>query len=100
MSVESISSLLPISSENAIQTSSINGQKNVSFADWVGGELNEVSSNISAAEKGAQALATGEAENIHQVMIALDKAQLSMSLVVEVRNKLLESYQDIMRMSV
>ncbi|WP_020407790.1 flagellar hook-basal body complex protein FliE [Hahella ganghwensis] len=99
MSVESISSLLSVSSEASVQSTAISNQKDVSFVDWLGNEFSEVSSNIAAAEKAAQSLATGEAENIHQVMIALDKAQLSMSLVVEVRNKLLEGYQDIMRMS-
>jgi hypothetical protein len=53
-------------------------------------------------ELGALAaeLATGEVDNLHQVMLKLDEAKLSFQLMVQVRNKLLEAYQDILRMQV
>lgn len=45
-------------------------------------------------------LATGGDVELHDVMIAAEKASISMSLTTQVRNKLLEAYQEIMRMSV
>jgi flagellar hook-basal body complex protein FliE len=45
-------------------------------------------------------LATGEAIDIHDVMIAQEWAGLSLSLALQVRNKLVESYQEVMRMQV
>ena len=42
----------------------------------------------------------GENTNIHQVMISLEKARMSMELVVQVRNKVLEAYQNVMQMQV
>ena len=42
----------------------------------------------------------GEQENLHEVMIAMNHAQLSMSLMTEVRNRLLDTYQELMRMQV
>jgi flagellar hook-basal body complex protein FliE len=45
-------------------------------------------------------LAAGDTDNLHQVMIALEEAKLSFQLMVQVRNKLLESYQDILRMQI
>ncbi len=99
MSLESVASILSVAEESQLQSTSIKANQ-VSFADWLGGEIGQVSNDISKAEQAAQSLVSGEAENIHQVMIALDKAQLSMSLAIEVRNKLLEGYQEIMRMSI
>ncbi len=45
-------------------------------------------------------LVTGETEDIHQVMIAAAKADLAFQLTVQIRNKVIEAYQEIMRMQV
>jgi flagellar hook-basal body complex protein FliE len=59
---------------------------------------------VDIAQKESQAmtskLITGEVQDIHQVMIASQKASLSLQLTVQVRNKMIESYQEIMRMQV
>lgn len=54
---------------------------------------------LEARELGKQ-LVTGEAENLHDVMIASEKAKLSMQLTLEVRNKILSAYKEIMRMPI
>ncbi|WP_312094441.1 flagellar hook-basal body complex protein FliE [Aminipila sp.] len=48
----------------------------------------------------AEKLATGQSDNLHQYSIDIAKAQLSVDLLVELRNKALDSYSEIMRMSV
>lgn len=48
----------------------------------------------------AELLATGNSDNLHQYSIDIAKAQLSIDLLVELRNKALESYGEVMRMSV
>lgn len=45
-------------------------------------------------------LMTGQVQDIHQVMIAGQKASIALQLTVQVRNKVIESYQEIMRMQV
>ncbi|MFU0831617.1 MAG: Flagellar hook-basal body complex protein FliE [Oscillospiraceae bacterium] len=45
-------------------------------------------------------LTTGQTDNVHDVMIASQKASLSVDLLVQMRNKLLDSYNEIMRMSI
>lgn len=45
-------------------------------------------------------LAAGTVENIHEVTIAAEKAALALELTVQIRNKLLEAYQELMRMTV
>lgn len=53
-------------------------------------------------EAGSQitAFVAGEQENLHEVMISMNQAQLSFQLMTEVRNKMLETYQELMRMQV
>jgi flagellar hook-basal body complex protein FliE len=71
-----------------------------SFASWLTRELQSVNQTIQVADTQVQQLATGEQDNLHQVMLGLEKAKLGFELVVEVRNKLLEGYQEIIRMQV
>jgi len=62
--------------------------------------VQEVESRQRRADLAIQDLHTGGATNIHEVMIALEEAEISMRLFVQVRNKALEAYQEIMRMQV
>ena len=62
--------------------------------------LEEVNRKIISAEDGLRSLALGEADNLHQVMITISKAKLSFDLAVQVRNRLVEGYQEIIRMGV
>ena len=68
------------------------------FANWFDAQIDAVDDQIRAGDEALRSLALGETSNIHHVMMALEKARLSMSLVVEVRNKALEGYQEMMRM--
>jgi flagellar hook-basal body complex protein FliE len=43
-------------------------------------------------------LVTGEVQDVHEVMIAAQKASLSLQMTVQVRNKVVEAYQEVMRM--
>jgi flagellar hook-basal body complex protein FliE len=70
------------------------------FASWMSKELGSLNDKVTSSEHLLQQLATGEVDNLHQVMLKLDEAKLSFQLMVQVRNKLLEAYQDILRMQV
>ena len=52
------------------------------------------------ADEAVQQLATGQTDNLQQVVLTAAKADLSFRLVLELRNKLIDSYQEIMRMQV
>lgn len=66
--------------------------------------LQDALANVEAAQQdaatAAQKLATGEIKDVAEVMIASEKATLALELTVQVRNKVLEAYQDIMRMPI
>jgi len=68
------------------------------FGELVKDFISEVNALQKKADLAAGQLVTGEAENLHQVMLAVGKASLALSLMVEVRNKVLEAYREIMRM--
>ncbi|NRR31465.1 flagellar hook-basal body complex protein FliE [Oxalobacteraceae bacterium] len=70
------------------------------FASWFAGEVNSVNTSLSKADLEVQKVATGEASNLHDVMIHLEEARLSFQLLAQVRNRLLEAYQEVMRMQV
>jgi flagellar hook-basal body complex protein FliE len=70
------------------------------FGQWFTSQVQKVNGEIAVADKQLQAVATGEAQNLHQVMISLEEARLSFQLLVQVRNRVLEAYQDVMRMQV
>jgi flagellar hook-basal body complex protein FliE len=66
------------------------------FSQLVG----EVNAKQAAAGEAVGALLSGQNASLHQAMIAMEEASVSFQLMVEVRNKLLESYQELMRMQV
>jgi flagellar hook-basal body complex protein FliE len=70
------------------------------FGAWLTQQIQSTSDKINASDTLRQRLALGEVDNLHQMMIAMEEAKLSFQLLVQVRNKLLDAYQDIMRMQV
>lgn len=52
------------------------------------------------AEQSVTNIAAGRADNVHNAMLAMVKADLSFHLVLEIRNRLSEAYQEIMRMQI
>jgi flagellar hook-basal body complex protein FliE len=71
-----------------------------SFGELIGDLVQSVDAKGRAAESEARHLMLGESDNIHRSMIAMQEAGVAFTLLVEVRNKLVESYQELMRMPV
>ncbi len=71
-----------------------------SFRDLLFDGVNAVNEAQSSADKMSTDLATGKSENIHEVMLAVSNAELTFNLMVQLRNKALEAYQEVMRMPV
>jgi flagellar hook-basal body complex protein FliE len=55
---------------------------------------------MQANDQSIQQLALGGTDNLHQVMITLERTRLAFELALQVRNKALEAYQELMRMQV
>jgi flagellar hook-basal body complex protein FliE len=71
-----------------------------SFSNLLGELSGEVSAKSATASQKVGAMLAGENVPLHQAMIAMEEASVSFQLMVEVRNKLLESYHELMRMQV
>jgi flagellar hook-basal body complex protein FliE len=79
-------------------TSEANGQK--TFADTLKAAVDNVNTMQKESDVKMQEIATGKNHNIPEVMIAAEKADISLRLMVQVRNKIIEAYQEIMKMQV
>ena len=71
-----------------------------SFAETLKSFLHDVNQLQSEAADHVEALVAGETVDIHDVMIAVEKASVSFEMVMEIRNKILEAYQELMRTQV
>jgi flagellar hook-basal body complex protein FliE len=71
-----------------------------SFSSMLGKMVSEVSQKQNVASQTVAALQSGQPVTLHQAMISMEEASVSFSLMAEVRNKLLDSYQELMRMQV
>jgi flagellar hook-basal body complex protein FliE len=71
-----------------------------SFSNLLGNMVEEVNARQVAANDSVTGLLNGQNVNLHQAMIAMEEASVSFQLMVEVRNKLLDSYQELMRMQI
>lgn len=71
-----------------------------SFIDVVERLLGDANIEQLQSDQAIRQLATGQAENLHEVLLAVAKADLSFRTILEVRNRLTEAYQEVMRMQV
>ncbi len=70
------------------------------FGEALGNALDQVNRVQLKADEVTKKFLIGEVRDIHQVTIAAEEAKLMMQLAVEVRNKIVEAYQEISRMQV
>jgi flagellar hook-basal body complex protein FliE len=70
------------------------------FADMVSNLIKDTSQQQGAVDQSLEQLITGKSDSIHDVVLAASRADLSFRLVMEIRNRLISSYQEIMRMQV
>lgn len=71
-----------------------------SFADLLKKAVEDLNQSQVKADKVVEGFLAGDIQDVHQVMIAMEEARLTMQLAVEVRNKIVEAYQEISRMQI
>ncbi|WP_456388182.1 flagellar hook-basal body complex protein FliE [Desulfolithobacter sp.] len=71
-----------------------------SFSDLLKNSIEQVNTRQVEADKAVQEVHAGGEKNLHEAMIALEQADISVRYLVQVRNKMLEAYQEVMRMQV
>ncbi len=73
---------------------------NPSFAELLAKSLNDVNNLQIAADNAIKEIATGKMDNIQDAVMAIEKADISMRLLLEVKNKAVQAYNQIMNMQV
>ncbi len=102
--IDGISNLNPISPIKPITPtdtpSKANATKGVGpdFGKILAQALEEVNKHQKTAEQKADDFAAGKISNIHDVIISAEQAAMSLRLTTEIRNKIVDSYREIMRM--
>ncbi len=68
------------------------------FVSMIDDVMKQAEASQVKADTAVQQLMSGQTNDIHQVMLAMEQARLSMMMMVEVRNKVVEAYQELSRM--
>ncbi|GGF11077.1 hypothetical protein GCM10010954_07110 [Halobacillus andaensis] len=70
------------------------------FADHLKTAVENVNNANKASDDLTKALANGEVDDLHEVMVASEKASITTQTSIEIRNKVVDAYKEIMRMQV
>lgn len=76
------------------------GESGRSFVDMLKDSVNKVNEMQNDADTAIDNLVAGRTKNIHETMLAIERADTSLKLAMQVRNKILDAYREIMRMQV
>lgn len=71
-----------------------------SFSGYLMDAIEQVDKLQKETDSSSVSLATGDIQNLHQVMIDTEKAEIALQFTLQIRNKVIEAYQEIMRMQV
>jgi flagellar hook-basal body complex protein FliE len=82
------------------QQAPADGGSSESFQKLLGSAVDTLNKLQLEADVSAAKLAAGEAVELHEVLIATEKASIAVQLAVQVKNKVVEAYQEVMRMQV
>lgn len=94
-------SIEPMSSANALMPLARSPQGgSLSFGHMVTQGIEQVNSSLLSTEVDMQRLASGDVANLHQVMLRIEQSRLTFQLALQLRNRALESYQELMRTQV
>ncbi|MBI5638543.1 MAG: flagellar hook-basal body complex protein FliE [Nitrospinae bacterium] len=90
----------PLGADLGLKSAHTGGTTGKSFGDALKESMDEVNNLQIDADKSIEALVSGENKDIHGTMIALSKADIAFRMTVQVRNKVIDAYQEVMRMQV
>ncbi len=84
----------------ALQANIPAGSAAPGFADQFSEFLTGVNGQMQKAEQSSKAFALGENNNIHETILAAERAVIAFKLVGTIRSRMLEAYQEVMRMGI
>jgi len=89
----------PASGAQSTDTPEI-AQNGQNFSNFITSTIEQVNQSQIDSDRSIQKLHSGEAQNLHDVMISVEQADISLRMLVQVRNKAIQAYEEIMRMQI
>lgn len=86
------------SSNKALGTSSPGGVESLDFGEMFNAAMDKINSTDKISADAGNKLATGALENPHDLTIASTEAELTLNYAIEVKNRIIEAYKEVMRM--
>ena len=86
--------------DGAAASRAIGGAQSSGFMDTLQHAISKANNIQLEANQATEALMTGQTQNIHQTMVALQEADVSFQLMMQIRNKLVSAYEEIQRMQI
>lgn len=96
----SIESLKPLTGIEPQKPDSTKAGEGTSFGSVLKDAITDINKLQNDADKAIATVQLEDASSVHDAMIALEKAGISFQVMMQVRNKILDAYQEVMRMSV
>jgi flagellar hook-basal body complex protein FliE len=90
----------PIASFSALSASQAAEVSPSNFKDLLKKALGDLNASQVGANEAIKSLATGGEENLHDIIISMEKAGMTLQYAIQIRNKMLEAYQSVIQMQV
>ena len=102
MSIEGVQAIAAFSDVSSAASTSLSQQEasSANFTSLILNKLQQTSESVQTANNLFEMYLKGDAVPVHEVMIAMGKAKSELQLAVEVRNKILDAYQEITRIQI
>ncbi len=98
--IGTIGSLAPTRSIFETSESETAGSISIPFSDYFKKALDETNNLLVSAQNLSDDFAAGRTDNIHQVFLAAEKADIALQFTMQIRNKIMDAYSEIMRMQI
>ncbi len=85
-------------SEKMFQSVGAPQQVDVSFTEALKASIQKVDQAQREADRAVTEMVTGQQQSLHQTMIAMEQAELSFQLMMQIRNKIVTAYEEVFRM--
>ena len=85
-------------SQLARKAQSVDGKNYPSFKDTLSSFMGDVNDLQQKADVSIQKMVSGEITDVHQVMTSVNEASLAFNMMMEIRNKVMDAYSEVMRM--
>ncbi|MEQ1795703.1 MAG: flagellar hook-basal body complex protein FliE [Nitrospira sp.] len=98
--IQGISPVLPAIADKIAPAGAVDGAASGRFLDTLKNAIGKANDVQMQASQAVDALVTGQTQDVHGTMVALQQADVSFQLMMQIRNKLVTAYEEIQRMQV